>query len=103
MITCLSGYRPMIKTYKYRIKDRSSAKRLRELATACNQVWNWCAAQQRDVEARYKAGAKPRRWASHFTLARECRGVGAELGIHQQTVQNICEQLAQSRDRTRIA
>lgn len=90
-------------TYRYRIKDRRASKRLGELAVGCNQVWNWCVAQQRDTESRYHAGAKPRRWASHFTLARECAGVGSELGIHQQTVQCICDVFVKSRNQARRA
>lgn len=85
--------------YKYRIKGVAAMKILQQHAYACNQVWNWCVAQQRDLEARYRAGAPKRRWLSHFDLAAECRGVGRELGIHQQTVQGVCEQFAVSRDR----
>jgi IS605 OrfB family transposase len=88
----------MIKTYKYRLKDRSARKHLRVHATACNQVWNWCVAQQRDIEARYRAGAPKRKWLSAFDLAKQCKGVGADLGLHQQTVQSLCEQFARSRD-----
>jgi transposase len=88
----------MIKTYKYRLKDRSARKALNAHAYACNQVWNWCVAHQRDVEARYRSGAKKRKWASHFDLAKQCKGVGKDLGIHQQTVQAICEQFVRSRD-----
>lgn len=93
----------MILTFKYRLKDRSAAKALRAHAIAANQVWNWAVAQQRDVEARYRAGAKPRRWASHFDLAESCKGVGKDLGIHQQSVQGICEQFTKSRARLRHA
>lgn len=90
-------------TYKYRLKDRSAAKHLREKATACNQVWNWCVAQQRDIHDRYRAGAKRRRWLSAFTLSAQCKGVGRELGIHQQTVGEICGRFAISRDKLRHA
>lgn len=93
----------MIKTYRYRLKDRSAAKHLRQMATASNQVWNWCVAQQRDTEARYKAGAKPRRWTSHFSLAAQCNGVGADLGIYQQTVGEICRTFAKARDKFKHA
>ena len=89
----------MILTYKYRLKDRAAAKLLRAHAIAANQVWNWCVAQQRDVERRYRAGEKPRRWASHFDLAKQCKGTGKDLGIHQQSVQGICEQFTGSRDK----
>lgn len=88
----------MILTYKYRIKDRRAVKTLSAHAYAVNQVFNWCVAQQRDVEARYRAGAPKRKWATHFDLARQCKGVGAELGIHQQTVQEVCRQFTASRD-----
>jgi len=40
-------------TYRYRLKDRTGRKLLRQQAWACNQVWNWCVAQQRDTEGRY--------------------------------------------------
>ncbi len=70
----------MILTYKYRIKDRSARKALQQHAYAANQVWNWCVGQQRDTEARYRAGAPKRKWASHFDLAKQCKGVGKDLG-----------------------
>jgi putative transposase len=99
---CLSGLRPML-TYKYRLKDRRAANVLSEHARACNQVWNWACAQQRDTEDRYRAGAKPRRWLSSFALAGQCRGIGRELGIHQQTVQTVCDTFANSRDKLKHA
>jgi len=88
----------MILSFKYRIKDRRAGKALDAHNYAVNQVWNWCVAQQRDTEARYRAGAPKRKWLSHFDLAKQCKGVGADLGIHQQTVQEVCRQFAQSRD-----
>lgn len=91
----------MILTYKYRIKDRGARKALRRHAWACNQVWDWCVAQQRDVEARYRAGGPSKRWATAFELARACNGVGKELGIHQQSVNVVCDQFSKSRDRAR--
>lgn len=90
-------------TYKYRIKDRSAKKRLRLYAYAANQVWNYCAAQQRDTEDRYHAGAKPRRWASHFDLQKLCKGVGRDLGLHQQSVGGVCRAFAQARDKLKHA
>jgi len=39
----------VIKTYKYRIKDRHAKRPLVQHAYACNQVWNWCVAQHRDA------------------------------------------------------
>jgi len=85
-------------TYKYRLKDRSARKALARHAVACNQVWNYCNAFQRDLETRYRAGAPKRRWPSHFDLITICAGVGKELGINQQTAQNICQQFTKDRD-----
>jgi IS605 OrfB family transposase len=89
----------MILTYKYRIKDRCSRKALIKHAYAANQVWNYCNAFQRDLEARYRAGAPKRRWPSAFDLAKLCKGVGKELGIHQQTIACICDKFAIARNK----
>lgn len=45
------------------------------------------ASQQRNVQARYRAGEKPRKWASHFDLRWMRKGVGVmfDTPIHQQT------------------
>jgi transposase len=93
----------MIKVYKYRLKDRRSKAFLNAHAVACNQVWNWAVAHHRDIQARYHAGAPKRKWPSAFDLARECKGVGAQLGIHQQTAQAVCEQFVQARDKHKHA
>lgn len=91
----------MIRTYRYRLKDRSASKALQRHAYAANQVWNYCAAQQRDTVRRYRDGAPPRRWAAHFDLQKLCAGTGAELGIHQQTVGEVCRVFAQARDKAK--
>jgi putative transposase len=93
----------LILTYKYRIKDKSARKALDRHAYAANQVWNYAVAQQRDVERRYRAGEKPRRWASHFDLQRLCKGVGKELGLHQQSVGGVCRAFAEARDKLKHA
>lgn len=91
----------MILTYKYRIKDRSARKALRRHAYAVNQVWNYCNAVQRDIEARYQAGAPKRKWPSHFDLQNLTKGTSKLLGIHAQTVGSVCEQFAKSRDKAK--
>jgi hypothetical protein len=68
----------VILTYRYRIKDNSAKKTLRRHAFACNQVWNYCAAYQRDIEARYRAGAPKRKWPSHFDLQKLTKGTSKE-------------------------
>lgn len=86
-----------VRTFKYRLKDRRAAKVLRGHAFQCNQVWNWCVAQHRDVMDRYKAGAPKRRWLSHFDLAKTLKGYGREIGLHQQTIGSVCEQWVRNR------
>ena len=71
----------MLLTYKYRIKNRNAKAALRRHAFAVNQVWNYCCAQQRDTESRYRAGAPKRKWASHYDLQRLCKGAGAHFGV----------------------
>jgi len=91
----------VILTYKYRLKDNSAYKTLSRHAFACNQVWNYCNAYQRDIEARYRAGAPKRKWPSHFDLQKQTKGTSKELGIHAQTVGSVCEQYAKSRDKAK--
>lgn len=87
----------MILVYKYRLKDRSARKTLARHAYGCNQVWNWCVAQHRDTLDRYRMGSPKRQWLSAFDLAKQCKGVGKELGIHQQTVASVCDQWSRNR------
>jgi putative transposase len=90
--------KPTILTYKYRLKDRHARQSLTAHAYACNQVFNWCVAEHRDAQARYAAGAPRRRWPRPFDLATRCKGAGPMLGVHQQTVQSVCDQFVKSRD-----
>lgn len=91
----------MILTYKYRIKDATAGKHLRRHAIACNQVWNFCVATQREAERRWKAGRNVR-WPTAFDLIKLCSdGVAAELGINSQTIREICRYFCLSRNNTR--
>lgn len=87
----------MILTYKYRIKDRTARKALCRHAVAVNQVWNYCNAVQRDIEDRYRAGAAPRQWPTHFDLTHLTKGVVEELDISTYTTGEICRQYTKSR------
>lgn len=90
----------MILTFRYRVKDKTSGKRLRGHARACNFVWNFCCNTQREAERRWRAGGKGR-WPTAFDLIKLCTGAAAELGLHSDTVQTICRQFAVSRDAKR--
>lgn len=87
----------MMLAYKYRVKDATVGRQLRHHAQACNQVWNFCVATQREAERRYKAGLYIR-WPSAFDLIKLCTGSAADLDLHSDTVQTICRQFVASRD-----
>lgn len=90
--------RPLILTYRYRIKDASCAALLRQHAWACNQAWNWCVAYQRNIDARYRAGAPKRKWPTHFDLTYQMAGASADLGVTANSLNEVCRYFVQSRN-----
>jgi putative transposase len=87
----------VILTFKFRVKDSSAKRHLNRMAIACNQVWNFCASTQREAERRRNGGANTQ-WPSAFDLITLCVGVTAELGIHSDTVSEICRRFVVSRN-----
>jgi IS605 OrfB family transposase len=87
----------MILTYKYRLKGKRSARQLRRFSWAVNQVWNFCVQTQRAVQRAYRDGLSPR-WPSFYDLKELAAGTSKDLGLHAQTIQNVCEQFTKSRD-----
>lgn len=87
-------------TFKYRIKDATSGKHLDRHAIACNQVWNFCVATQRQAQARWRDGGAVR-WPTAFDLIKLATGCAAELGLHSDTVQTICQRFVLSRSQHR--
>ena len=90
----------MIITYKFRVKDATSRKALERHAIACNQVWNFCVATQREAQSRRIAGRNCR-WPSAIDLGNLVTGCAADLGIHSDTTNQICRQFVRSRDQHR--
>lgn len=78
--------KPLLKTLKYRVKDRTSAKRLDAAARAVNFVWNHCNAMQRH------ALRHNQKWPSAPGFQSSTRGSGKLLGIPAQTVQGVCKE-----------
>ncbi len=93
----------MFLTYKYRIKDRSAKKRLRQHAIALNQVWNFCVQTQRECEAKYRAGAPKRNWLTHFDLNRLTAGSSKYFDIHAGSINEICRVFSKARDERKRA
>jgi IS605 OrfB family transposase len=82
----------MILTYRYRIKDATSGKRLAALARAVNRVWNYCGEIQETSRRHNKS------WPSAFDLIKLTTGSSTLLGLHSDTVNAVCRQFAVSRD-----
>ncbi len=85
----------MIFTYRYRIKDATSANRLCAHARSVDYVWNYCGEVQEAARRREK------RWPSTFDFIRLTAGSGALLGLHSDTVQAVCKQFVTNRDAAR--
>jgi putative transposase len=81
-------------TFKYRVKGYE--RHLRRHAIACNQVWNFCVATQRETQRRRS------KWLSAFDLVKLTIGSGAMLGLHSDTVTQTVRQFVKSRDQHRV-
>ena len=82
-------------SFKYRVKSGSRA--LTRHAISCNAVWNFCVATQRESERRWK-GDRRTKWLTAFDLIKLTTGCAADLGLHSDTVGQICRQFVKSRD-----
>ena len=78
-------------TYKFRIKDATTAKRLNRMAGAVNFVWNYC------NETSVKAVKYDRKWLSAYDLHKLTAECSSELGLHSHTIQKICTEYATRR------
>jgi len=90
----------MILTFKFRLKDATTGPWLNRHARACNAVWNFCVATQREAERRWQ-GDRRVRWPGAFDLIKLCTGAGGDLGLHSDTVAAVCRQFTASRDARR--
>ncbi len=76
------------KTIKIRIKDSTSAKKLKNMSRSVNFVWNYC------NETSFKAIRYNSEWLSGYDLQKLTTGSGKELGINSTTVQEVCSEYA---------
>ena len=73
-------------TFRYRIKDATSGKHLQRIAWAVNTVWNFC------NEVSLLAWRREKRFLSAFDLINLTAGAGHELGLHTDTLSEICQE-----------
>ncbi|MEO9231537.1 MAG: transposase [Devosia sp.] len=85
-------------TYKFRIK--SGTRRLRRMSIAANQIWNFCAATQKEAQRRNLLD-RTVRWPSGFALTYLTAGTSVHFGLHADTIGQICRRFAASRDQHR--
>ena len=90
----------MIITHKNRLKGKRAVRQLRRYGWACNQVWNYLVQIQRKVQRNFREGL-PARWPSQYELQKLTAAVSKDLGLHAQTIQEICAQFVKSRDQHR--
>jgi hypothetical protein len=72
-------------TYQYRIKDSQHRPHLTRLSYAVNYIWNYC------NEVSMLAWRRDRKWLTAYDLINLTAGCGAELGLHSQSIQAICQ------------
>ena len=78
-------------TYRYRIKDATTGKHLQRMAWSCNRVWNFC------NETSLLVWRREKRFVSAFELINLCAGTGHELGLHTDTLSEICNEYVKKR------
>jgi IS605 OrfB family transposase len=78
-------------TFKYRIKDATVGKRLQRLGWAVHYVWNYC------NEVSLLAWRREKRFLSAFDLINLTAGVGHDLGLHTDTISEICQEYAKKK------
>ena len=76
----------VLKTFSYRVKDATSAKRLVALANAVNVVWNYA----NEISAR--SAERGTIWATKKQLRDLTNGSGKLLGLPSQVVQEVIDE-----------
>jgi putative transposase len=87
----------VLKTFRYRVKDRTSGKRLDAASRAVNFVWNHCNNMQ------LHALRHNQRWPNSAAFQASTKGAGRGLGLPAQTVQEVCEEYLLRRKSARKA
>jgi IS605 OrfB family transposase len=80
-----------ILTFRYRIKDSTHRTHLLRLAHAVNYVWNFC------NETALLVWRREKRFVSAFELINLTAGAGHDLGLHTDTLSEICQEYVRRR------
>ncbi len=71
-------------TYRYRIKDATSKKPLRQMAGAINDVWNYC------HEVSLLAFRRDKAFLTAYDLHKLTAGTSKDLRLSADTIQQVC-------------
>jgi IS605 OrfB family transposase len=82
-------------TFRYRIKDATTGKHLTRLAGAVNFVWNYC------NEVSLLALRRDHCWLLAVDLITLCAGASTDLGLHSDTISEVCREYVKSRRQAR--
>lgn len=80
-----------ILTFRYRIKDSTARAHLLRLAHAVNYVFNFC------NETALLVWRREKRFVSAFELINLTAGAGHDLGLHTDTLSEICQEYVRKR------
>ncbi|HEY7493190.1 MAG TPA: transposase [Candidatus Tectomicrobia bacterium] len=78
-------------TFRYRIKDATARQHLLRMAWAVNTVWNYC------NEVSLLVLRRDKRWLSAFELINLVAGTSKTLGLHADTLSEICREYVAKR------
>src|SRR5215471_20642615 len=96
-ITMAGEVKLPLKTFRFRVKDKTSGEKLDAGAREVNVVWNHCNGAQRH------ALKHNQRWPGKAELQASTRGAGALIGIPAQTIQEVCDEYVDCRRGARKA
>ena len=79
----------MLRTFRYRVK--TSPSQLEKVGRAVNVVWNFC------NETQVTAVRRRAPWPTFYALDKLTTGSSKFIGLHAQSIQEVCAQYAQAR------
>ena len=87
-------------TYKYRIKDSSSRRKLIELASKVNHIWNYINELNIESYKDYKSGKKSNAFLSEYDFNNLLTGSSKKIKLHSDSIQETSRFFVSARNNT---
>ena len=87
-------------TYKYRIKDSSSRRKLIKLASKVNRIWNYINEINIKSYIKYKSGEKSVAFLSEYDFNNLLTGSSKVLDLHSDSIQETSRFFVSARNNT---